>query len=95
MSIGNKLAIVALAAALGGLIVPAFAENGPGGMQNGPDQGTGMDQMGHGMMGGRMHGGMMGGMMGSGCAGMMQSMNGGGRPNSQWQTHRPDNATPD
>ena len=38
--------------------------------------------MGHGMMGG--------GMMSGGCAGMMQSMNGGdGRPNSQWQSHAP------
>ena len=40
--------------------------------------------MGHGMMGGGM---MASGMMAGGCAGMMQSMNGGdGRPNSQWQT---------
>ena len=98
MSIGNKLGVVALAAALGGLIVPAIAENAPGGMQNGPDQGMSMGQMGGGMMGGgMMSGGMMSpGMMARGCSEMMQSMNNGadGRPNSQWQKQTPGDAPP-
>jgi hypothetical protein len=34
-------------------------------------------------------------MMSGGCAGMMQSMNGGGGPpNSQWQKRSQDNAMP-
>lgn len=87
MNIGNKLSIVALAAALGGLIVPALAQNDPGRAQGAPDQEMGMSHMGQGMM----RGGMMShGMMGGGCSEMMQSMNnGGGRPNSQWQKHLP------
>jgi len=88
MSIGNKLSIVILAAALGGLIAPAFAQNDSGGTQSGSDQGTSMGHMGHGMM----RGGMMShGMMAGGCSEMMQSMNNGGdaRPNSQWQRHPP------
>ncbi len=32
MSVGNKLSIVAVAIALGGLIVPAFAQNDSGSM---------------------------------------------------------------
>jgi hypothetical protein len=94
MSIGNKLSIVVLTAALGGLIVPAFAQNDSGGKQGAPDQGMSMGHMGQGMM----HGGMMSrGMMGGGCTGMMRSMNNGGdgRPNSQWQKHPPGDATPD
>jgi hypothetical protein len=47
--------------------------------------------MDHGMMGGRV---MNGGMMTGGCAGMMRSMGGGGRPNSQWHTHHPSDAKP-
>lgn len=95
MSIRQTLTIAALAAGLGGLIVPALAQN-PDGMGTMPDQGMGQvtegGRTGHGMMGGGM---MRGGMMSGGCGGMMQSMNGGdGRPNSQWQTHRPD-AKPD
>lgn len=88
MSIGNKLSIVALVAALGGLIVPAFAQNDSGGAQREPDQGMDMGHMNQGMM----RGGMMSrGMMGGGCSEMMQSMNNGGdgRPNSQWQKHPP------
>jgi hypothetical protein len=80
MRVGSKLGIAVLAAALGGLIVPALAQNG---MQSAPDHGMSMGQMGQGMMrGGVMSGGMM-----AGCSGMMQSMNNGddGRPNSQWQ----------
>lgn len=95
MSIQHSLVVAALAAVLGGLIVPALAQ-APGATDGMPDRGMGtgrMEQgMGHGMMShGMMSGGMMsGGMMGGGCAGMMQSMNGGGgRPNSQWRTHPP------
>ena len=96
MSIGTKLRIVALAAALGGQIVPAFAQNDFGGTQSAPDHGMSMGHMGQGMM----RGGMMSrGMMGDGCSEMMESMNngggqGGGRPNSQWQTHPPGDVAP-
>jgi hypothetical protein len=92
MSIGNKLSIVALAAAFGGLIVPAFAQNDPGDTRSGPDQGMSMGHMGQGMM---RDGMMSHGMMGSGCSEMMQSMNSGGdgRPNSQWQ--KPPHGDPD
>jgi hypothetical protein len=87
MSFGNTLRIAALTAALGGLILPAFAQNGSGGMQRAPDQGMHMGQMGQRMMNGRM---MSRGMMG-GCSEMMQSMNNSeGRPNNQWQKHSPD-----
>ena len=84
MTVRNKLTIAVLAAALGGLIVPAFAQNSTAGIG---DQGTSMGHMGRDMMGG----GMMSGNMMSGCADMMQSMNNGGdgRPNSQWQKHPP------
>jgi hypothetical protein len=93
MSIGNKLSIVVLAAALGGLIVPALAQNDSGDTRSEPDQGKSMGHMGQGMM---RDGMMSRGMMGSGCSEMMQSMNSGGdrRPNSQWQKHphgNPDN----
>ena len=86
MSIGHKLSIAILAAALGGLIAPTFAQNGTAG--NG-DQGLTMGHMGRDMMGGGM---MSRGMM-HGCSEMMQSMNNGddGRPNSQWQKHPPRN----
>lgn len=86
MSIGNKLSMVFLAAALGGLIVPALAQD-PNGKQGTPDQGMSTDHMGLGMM--RGGGGMMSrGMMAGGCTEMMQSMNNGdGRPNSQWRKH--------
>ena len=98
MRIRQKLTIAAIAAALGGLIVPALAES-PGGMGRMPDRSTGGSGMDQGMMSDGMMGrGMMsGGMMSGGCSGMMQSMNngGGGRPNSQWQKHSPGGATPD
>jgi hypothetical protein len=86
MSIGHKLSIAILAAALGGLIIPAFAQNGTAGSG---DQGMSMGHMGRGMMGGGM---MSRGMM-AGCSEMMQSMNNGddGRPNGQWQKHPPHN----
>ena len=86
MSIGHKLSIAILAAALGGLIAPAFAQNGTAGNGN---EGKSMGDMGKGMMGGGM---MSRGMM-AGCSEMMQSMNNGddGRPNSQWQKHPPRN----
>jgi hypothetical protein len=97
MSIQQALTLAALAAGLGGMILPALAQD-PDSMRTMP--GKAMGQMteggraGHGMMSGRM---MSRGMMsGDGCAGMMQSMNGGnGRPNSQWHSHPKGGATPD
>lgn len=85
MRIRHTVIAAALAAVLGGLIVPALAEM-PGGSQAMPGRDIGMGHMGHGMTSGRM---MSGGMMG-GCMGMMPSMdNANGRPNSQWQKHPP------
>lgn len=86
MTLANKFTAVVLAAALGALIAPAFAQNGSSGMPSPSDHGMAMGHMGHGMMGGMMSGSMM-----AGCAGMMQSTNNGanGRPNSQWQKHPP------
>jgi hypothetical protein len=83
MSIGYKLGIVALAVVLAGLIVPALAQNDSDSVRRMPHQGMDMRSMGQGMM----HGAMMShGMMSGGCAGMMQSMNGGGgQPNAKWQ----------
>jgi hypothetical protein len=91
MTVATKLTIAALAAALGALVTPAFAQNGSNDMQSRHERGMSMGHMGQGMMGVRM---MSGGMM-AGCADMMQSMtNGGdGRPNSQWQKRPPQ--TPD
>ncbi len=98
MKTRHRLVVAVLTAALGGLIVPALAE-APGGAQTMPGNGMGMGRMEHGMTsGGTMSGGMMGGMMSGGmmggCAGMMQSMNGAGRPNSQWQQHPHGGTTP-
>jgi hypothetical protein len=78
MTIGNTLAMTIIAAALGALVVPAFAQQGSNGRPSRPDHGMSMGHMGQGMM--------SGGMM-AGCAEMMQSMNNGGNgtPNSQWQ----------
>jgi hypothetical protein len=94
MTIRYALSIAALTAALGGLIIPAFAQSDSGATRSIPDdQEMRMGHMGHGMM----RGGMMSrGMMSGGCAEMMQSMNNGadGRPNSQWQKHPPGDATP-
>ena len=76
-----RLSFVAavLVIGIGGLVVPALAQiqdstgNPP---ERGMEQGQGGARMSHGMM--------SRGMMGGGCAGMMQSMNGGnGWPNSQ------------
>src|SRR5579875_2549028 len=103
MSLGKKLAAAALAAVLGALIAPAFAQNGSSDTQGrSSDRGMSMGHMDQGMMGGGMMGGGMmgGGMMGQGmmgggmmaqCAEMMRSMNNGGdgRPNSQWRQHPP------
>jgi hypothetical protein len=87
MTMASKLSVAVVAAALGGLIVPAFAQSGA---HSAPDHGMSTRQMGPGMM----RGGMMSVGMMSGCSGMMQSMNNGGdgRPNSQWQRSSP---TPD
>ena len=91
MTMVSKLTITVLAAALGGLVVPALAQNGASGTQSRPGQPITMGHMGQGMMGGRM----MSGRMMAGCAEMMQSMNNGGngRPNSQWQKHSSRNPT--
>jgi hypothetical protein len=85
MSIGSKMGVAALIAALDGLIVPAFAQNDSHEVQSRPNHGVSMDGMSHGMM--------RGGMMAGGCSAMMQSMNndGDGRPNSKWQKHPPRN----
>jgi hypothetical protein len=87
MTIGSKLSVAVLTAALGGVIVPALAQDGANGMQSRQNHGMSMGQMGRGMMGN----GMMAGSMMAGCADMMQSMNNGGdgRPNSQSQKHPP------
>jgi hypothetical protein len=92
MRIQHLLAIAVVVAGAGGLIVPTFAQTpgqGTGQMENGGAMGRGM------MSGGGMMGGMMARMMGGGCARMMQSMNGGGRPNSQWQAQPQHDAAPD
>jgi len=95
MRIRHSLAAAVVVAGIGGLIVPALAQ-----MQDhaGSPPDRGMNQMegsgrtAHGMM---SRGGMSRGMMG-GCAGMMQSMNGGdGRPNSQWRARPPNGSAPD
>ena len=96
MKLRTQLALSALAILLGAAVLPALAQE-PGGMTGGSMMDNGNTMPG-GMMGGGMmsHGMMSGGMMSGGCAGMMQSMNGGdARPNSQWQSHRPDGGTPD
>lgn len=89
MTVANKLTIAVFTAALGALVVPAFAQNDSSDMQSRHDRNMSMGHMGQGMMGGGM---MSGGMM-AGCADMMQSMNNGGngRPNSQWQKRPPQN----
>lgn len=76
MNILRISTIAALAALLGGMTLPALAQN-PGGSETMP--GYGMSRMMNGGHTGRdMTGGsMMGGMMSGGCGGMMQSMNGG------------------
>lgn len=94
MRLRQVMIAAAVAASAGALIVPALAQD-PNSAGSTPAErpGMNMDRSGHGMMGPGM---MRGGMMSGGCGGMMQSMAGGdGRPNSQWQTHRSDNATPD
>lgn len=81
MTIGNKLTIAVVAAALGALIAPAFAQSGSSDMQIRPVQVMSMGHMVHDMM--------SGGIM-AGCAEIMQSMNNGGsgRLNNQWQKQR-------
>jgi len=84
VSTRHTLIAAALAVVLGALIVPALAD-APGGSQTMPGHAMGMGRMGHRLSGGMMSGDDMGG-----CMSMMQSMNSGeGRPNSQWQMHRP------
>lgn len=88
MSIRYTLIIVGIAAGIGGVIPLALA-------QTRDNTGNAHDQHIDRMEGGHMGNAMMGGKMSGGCAGMMQSMNGGdGRPNSQWRTRRHDDATP-
>ena len=89
----KRLSVTAAALALGmiGLIVPAIAQ-----MQDhaGRPADRDMKRMQDGpRMSHRM---MSSGMMEGGCAGMMQSMNGGdGRPNSQWRSGPDNSAKPD
>ncbi len=84
MRMRHGLIAAALAAAVGGVVVPALAE-AHGGAQTMPDQNTGMGRTNHETLGGMMSGGDM-----SGCMGMMRSMNnGGGPPNSQWRKRPP------
>ncbi len=94
MYIRHSLATALLAAALGGLILPAFAQapDRARGARDPMTRGMGSRDRGdHGMM---SHNEMSGGMMGGGCAGMMQSINGGdGRPNSQWRARPSDRAS--
>jgi hypothetical protein len=89
MSVGRAVGFAVVAASLAALIVPAFAQNGSSDIQRWRLHGMSMGHMGQGMMGDGM---MSGSMMGD-CMEMMQSMNNGGdgRPNSQWQKHRPSN----
>jgi hypothetical protein len=86
MTVGKTTSFAIIAAALGAFVVPALAQKGSSDMQRRHDPGM---SMGYGMMGDGM---MSGSMMGD-CMEMMQSMNNGGdgRPNSQWQKHRPSN----
>ena len=91
MKTRHTLIAAAVAAVLGGLVVPARAEP-PGGSQMMPNRDMGMGHREQGMSGGGMmsSGGMMSGEMMGGCMGMMQSTDhGNGRPNSQWQKHPP------
>ncbi len=92
MRVQDKLSAAALAVLLGGMIVPAFAQNS-GDTRRPPAQGMGQMEGPN-----RMDQGMTPDSgMSRRCAGMMQSMNGGtGRPNSQWHAHPPSGgATPD
>ena len=80
MRMRHTLIAAALAASLGGVVVPALA--GPPTM---PGQNMDMNRMGHGMPSGMMSSDEM-----SGCMGMMRSMdNGGGPPNSKWRRRPP------
>jgi hypothetical protein len=85
MNTRYTLTLTMLASLLAALIAPALAE-APARSQAMPDQGMGMGRTGHGMM---SHG-----MMSGGCAGMMQSMNGNGPPNSQWRQRPHDDSMP-
>ena len=90
MNTRYALAIAGLATGIGCLVLPALAQT-QGEASSPSDRSIG--GMGHSRSTNRN---MMGGMMSGGCAGMMQSMNGGdGRPNSQWRTHPRDDGTPD
>jgi hypothetical protein len=87
MDVRHVLTAAALAAMLGDLALPALAlARDRAGEMRDPAV-SGMEtrgRMNHGMM---SRGEMSRGMMGGGCAGMMQSMNGGdGPPNSQWRS---------
>jgi hypothetical protein len=87
MRIRYTLTLPVLATVAAALIAPALAEMPGGSSQTAPGQSMGAGRMGHAMMSRDM--------MSGGCAGMMQSMNGGaGPPNSQWQKRSQDNAMP-
>jgi hypothetical protein len=87
MDVRHVLTAAGFAAMLGGLVLPALAQarDRAGDARDPAVSGTETpSRMDHDMM---SRGGMSRGTMGGGCAGMMQSMNGGdGRPNSQWRS---------
>jgi hypothetical protein len=77
MRVANAAAVAMLAAVLGGILMPGMAQSAAKIARDGE---TGMAHDGHGMSGG---------VTGGSCAGMMQSMPGGERPNGQWRAHPP------
>lgn len=94
MDIRHPLTAAMLAAVLGGLILPTYAQERHRARGARDQVMRGMQDRDH--RDGRMmsRGEMSGGTMGGCCIGMMQSMNGGaGRPNSQWRAHPSGSAT--
>ncbi len=76
MKAAHAVAGAALGIVLVAGLIPAVAQSS---MSMVPNARTGMAGHRHGMLG----------IMSGGCGGMMQSMNGGGRPNSQWRNRPP------
>lgn len=95
MPIRYSVTAAAFAAMLGSLALPILAqarEHADSARAPIRSEMASRNHMDHGMM---SRGDMSGGMM-SDCAGMMQSMNGGGgRPNSQWRSRPHGSAMPD
>ncbi len=95
MGIRQSLTATALVLGISAVIIPVLARASAGSERMmGHD--TGRMESGR-MVHGMMPGGMMGAsMMDGGHGGMMRSMNGSGRPNSQWRARPPsDGARPD